>query len=79
MIEPRFSHQKVLVVGGNVGIGFAVAQMAVARGAEVVIAARDADKLAPAIVRLAPGVRAIAVDTTDEASGQSLFELQGAV
>ena len=69
----------VLVVGGSAGMGFAVAQLARERGAEVIIAARSPDKLQAAAAKLGPDVRAIAADTTDEASVRALFERAGEV
>jgi NAD(P)-dependent dehydrogenase (short-subunit alcohol dehydrogenase family) len=40
--------QKVVIIGGSYGMGYATAEMAIDAGAEVAIAARDAEKLAAA-------------------------------
>lgn len=59
------------VIGGSSGIGAAVAQVALARGAHVIVAGR----------RLAPGsdsgLRNEPVDVTDSASLKQLFETVG--
>jgi NAD(P)-dependent dehydrogenase (short-subunit alcohol dehydrogenase family) len=44
--------QKVVIIGGSYGMGYATAEMAQAAGAEVALAARGADKLAEAARRL---------------------------
>ena len=45
-------NQKVLVIGGSSGMGYAIAEAAVDEGAEVAIAARDVDRLEAAAQRL---------------------------
>ncbi len=78
--HPTLHGKRVLVVGGSAGMGFAIAGLARARGAEVVIAARNADKLHAAAAKLgSEGVRAIAADTTDEASVHAVFEQAGEI
>lgn len=69
--------KKILVVGGATGIGFAVAQKALAAGAEVLIASRNAARLDAAIDRLGPGASALTVDAEDEQSVADLFSLAG--
>lgn len=73
------SGSTVLVVGGSAGMGFAIAGLARQRGAQVIIAARNAEKLHAATEKLGAGVRALPVDTTDEASVRALFEAAGEV
>jgi NAD(P)-dependent dehydrogenase (short-subunit alcohol dehydrogenase family) len=52
--------QKVVIIGGSYGMGFATAEMAIDAGAEVAIASRDAQKLEEASSRLqARGGRAV--------------------
>jgi NAD(P)-dependent dehydrogenase (short-subunit alcohol dehydrogenase family) len=60
----------IIVFGGSSGIGLAIARAALARGAEVTIASRSADKLARAAAQLGAGARvATAVaDVADEAA-----------
>ena len=65
------SGKTIIVIGGSSGIGAAVAQAALARGAHVIVAGR----------RLAPGsdsgLRNEPVDVTDSASLKQLFETVG--
>jgi NAD(P)-dependent dehydrogenase (short-subunit alcohol dehydrogenase family) len=58
-------NQKIVVVGGGSGIGYAVAQKAVNAGAEVVIASRSLEKLQAAAERLGVRVRVEQVDASD--------------
>jgi 3-oxoacyl-[acyl-carrier protein] reductase len=71
-VDLGLSHRVALVAGGSSGLGLAIAAELVAEGADVVIGARDAARLAAAEARLnAIGVgRAIAaqVDLEDEGS-----------
>ncbi|WP_103735146.1 SDR family oxidoreductase [Pseudomonas sp. GZJR-8] len=65
------SGKTVIVIGGSSGIGAAVAQAAIARGAHVVLAGR---RLTAGIEK---GARSEPVDVTDSASLQRLFETVG--
>jgi len=69
--------KRVVVVGGASGIGFAVATLSRELGAEVVIASRNAERVAAAVERL-PGATGRTVDLRDEASVSSCFEELGA-
>jgi len=69
--------KRVVVIGGASGIGFAVAALSRGIGAEVVIASRDAARVAAAVERL-PGAAGGAVDLRDEASVSGFFETLGA-
>jgi 2-deoxy-D-gluconate 3-dehydrogenase len=60
-----------IVTGGNGGIGLGMARGLASAGASVVLAARDAGKLAAAAAELGAlggGARTVSVDVTDEAS-----------
>ena len=64
------SDKTAIVTGGNGGIGLGMAKGLAGAGADIVIAARDAEKTAQAVQEIeALGVRAIGltVDVTDEA------------
>lgn len=56
-----------LIVGGTSGIGLAAARLFVARGAEVILAGRDAEKAASAASGLGAAARALSLDITDPA------------
>ena len=72
-------NQRVLVVGGRSGIGFAVAEAAAAQGAEVIIASRNLDKLREAQKRLGSHSSIVQVDATDPASVQAMFDKLGTI
>lgn len=65
--------QGVLVIGGGSGIGFAVAQAALADGARVTVASSHADKVAAAAAKLGPGAEGRTLDVTDEAAVAAFF------
>ncbi|TDK29864.1 SDR family oxidoreductase [Rhizobium deserti] len=67
------NYLRVLVVGGSSGIGFAVAEAAVAAGAHVTIASRSQDKLVAAAQQLGPGTETAVLDTADEAALETFF------
>ncbi|APR76424.1 Short chain dehydrogenase [Minicystis rosea] len=62
----------IIVVGGSSGIGLGVARAARARGAEVVLAARDEKKL-EAAAREIGGARTVAIDMAREEDVERLF------
>jgi NAD(P)-dependent dehydrogenase (short-subunit alcohol dehydrogenase family) len=66
------SGQRVVVVGGASGIGFAVAVKAQAEGARVVVASRRLASVQAARDRLA-GAEGFALDVTDEAAVEQAF------
>jgi NAD(P)-dependent dehydrogenase (short-subunit alcohol dehydrogenase family) len=73
-----FSNQKIVLVGGSSGIGFAVAQQALSAGAEVVIASRSLEKLHAAAKQLGGRVQVEQVDASDEQSVIDFFQRVGA-
>jgi NAD(P)-dependent dehydrogenase (short-subunit alcohol dehydrogenase family) len=67
---PRLDGKRALVTGGNAGIGLATCAGLLARGAEVVMAARSADKAntAAETLRAVPGgasLQCVSLDLTD--------------
>lgn len=64
---------RILVVGGSSGIGFGVAQAALARGAQVTIASRSAQKIEDACKRLGGKVAGVTLDTGDAAALEAFF------
>jgi NAD(P)-dependent dehydrogenase (short-subunit alcohol dehydrogenase family) len=73
------SGNTIIVVGGSSGIGFGVAQAALAKGAEVIIVGRSSERLARAAEDLASAkqVRTITADVTSEDEVRRLFEAAG--
>ncbi|GAB2929031.1 SDR family oxidoreductase [Rhodococcus aerolatus] len=69
------SGQKIVVVGGTSGMGRAVAEAAVADGAEVVVVGRDAARAGAVAAEL--GATGVACDLTDPASIDALAEQVG--
>jgi NAD(P)-dependent dehydrogenase (short-subunit alcohol dehydrogenase family) len=67
---------RILVVGGGSGIGFAVAQAAVAEGARVIIASTSPGRLAEAADRLGK-VETALLDITDEPAVAAFFAASG--
>jgi 3-oxoacyl-[acyl-carrier protein] reductase len=68
-----------VVIGGASGIGWASAQTLTAEGATVVIADRNADGAAARAAELGVPGTSVAVDVTDEASVQALFDGLGEI
>jgi NAD(P)-dependent dehydrogenase (short-subunit alcohol dehydrogenase family) len=69
--------RRVVVIGGASGIGFAVAELACAQGADVVIASSTKTKVSAAVERL-QGATGRTVDLRDEASIAGFFGELGA-
>lgn len=65
--------QRILVVGGGSGIGYAVAEACIADGANVTIASTNAGKLAEAAKKLG-AVATAQIDVTDEKSVAAFFD-----
>lgn len=65
--------QKVLVIGGSSGIGYATAAIAVSLGAHVTVASRSKDKVAAAVTRIGAGAVGRVMDVTDDASVEAFF------
>ena len=61
--EPQLAGQTVMVIGGSSGIGLETARRARAEGADVIITARNADRLQSAGIEL--GAKIAAFDATD--------------
>lgn len=70
----RFAGKKVLITGGNSGIGFATAKLFVAEGAEVAITGRNQETLDEAVKALGPKAVGFQGDITDSASRKKTFQ-----
>jgi NAD(P)-dependent dehydrogenase (short-subunit alcohol dehydrogenase family) len=70
--------KRVVVIGGSAGIGFGVAEAALAEGARVIVGSSQADNVEAAVKRLGEGASGYAVDVSDEANVAAFFEQVGA-
>ena len=68
--------KRVVLIGGASGIGFAVAALSRAQGAEVLIASHNAANVAAAVERLS-GTKGATVDLRDEASVSGFLQNLG--
>jgi NAD(P)-dependent dehydrogenase (short-subunit alcohol dehydrogenase family) len=68
----------IVIAGGNSGIGYAIAELALERGARVTILGRNIDKLSKASTRLGDSsVKIVVIDLGDAASAEAGFETIG--
>jgi NAD(P)-dependent dehydrogenase (short-subunit alcohol dehydrogenase family) len=72
------SGQTVVIIGGSTGMGFAVAEGALAEGARVVIGSSSKAKVDDAVQRLCAGASGAVVNVEDEASIAAFFAGVGA-
>ena len=72
-MDDELRGQRVLVLGGSAGIGLATARLARARGADVILVARDPDRLRDAANEVDASSTA-AFDVTDLARLEQFFE-----
>jgi NAD(P)-dependent dehydrogenase (short-subunit alcohol dehydrogenase family) len=73
----RFRGQKIVVIGGSSGMGFATAKMAAEEGAAVIIASRSEERLQKAKVQIEGEVEVLTVDIRDEGSVKTFFDKVG--
>jgi NAD(P)-dependent dehydrogenase (short-subunit alcohol dehydrogenase family) len=69
----RFQGQRIVVIGGSSGMGFATAKMAAAEGAKVVIASRSEERLLKAREQIQGDVEVLTVNVADEGSVKNFF------
>lgn len=69
--------KRVVLIGGSSGIGYAVAELAVAEGAQVVIASSSRQKVDRALKNLPDSSQGHRLDVTDEAAVIEFFEQVG--
>lgn len=67
-MDLKLAGRRVLVLGGNRGMGLAIAKGFAAEGAVVTIAARDEAALASAVAEIGNGARGLSLDLSDTAS-----------
>jgi len=63
----------IVILGGSSGIGLATASAALTNHADVIITGRSRDRLDAAVRELGTHVRAIALDSSDEAGTRAMF------
>jgi NAD(P)-dependent dehydrogenase (short-subunit alcohol dehydrogenase family) len=71
--------KKVIVVGGSSGIGFGIAKMAAEKGANVIIASRNQDKLKKAAALIGGKVQTHVLNATEEEEVVAFFEKVGSL
>jgi len=71
--KARLDGKKVIVLGGSSGIGYAVAEYALAEGARVVIGSSHAGRVDAAVAALGTKAEGNALDLTDEAAIVAFF------
>jgi NAD(P)-dependent dehydrogenase (short-subunit alcohol dehydrogenase family) len=70
--------QRIVIIGGTSGLGFATARAASAEGAAVVVASSSQASVDRALKNLPDGTEGGAVDVTDEAAVRDFFDRIGA-
>jgi NAD(P)-dependent dehydrogenase (short-subunit alcohol dehydrogenase family) len=76
-VMAKLNGEKVLVIGGASGVGFAVAAAALEAGAEVIVGSSQAARIEAAAEKLGRGAVGRTVDVKDEASVAAFFEAAG--
>src|SRR5208337_3776773 len=77
MSLPSLNGQRIAIIGGSSGIGYAVAECALAEGARVMIASSNAANVEAAVARLGEGASGSVVNVNDEASVATFFKRLG--
>ena len=73
MAVATLKDQRVVIIGGSSGMGYAVAEGALAEGAKVVVASSDRARVDAAVARLGAGASGGGIDVTDEAGVAAFF------
>src|SRR5947208_6353166 len=73
----ELSEKRIVVLGGSSGIGLAVAQQVVARGARAIIASSNADRVKQAVATLDGKAEGHALDLSNERDIQNFFHKIG--
>ena len=76
-IRPRLSEKRIVVLGGSSGIGLAVAQHVVARGAWAIIASSNADRVKQAVATLDGKAEGYTLDLSNERDIQKFSQKIG--
>jgi NAD(P)-dependent dehydrogenase (short-subunit alcohol dehydrogenase family) len=73
-----FENKRVVILGGSSGIGLAVAEQAASRGAKLVIASSNMERIQKAVEPFGANAEGHALDLSDEQAVESLFAKLGA-
>jgi NAD(P)-dependent dehydrogenase (short-subunit alcohol dehydrogenase family) len=73
----ELSEKRIVVLGGSSGIGLAVAQQVVARGARAIIASSNADRVKQAVAALDGKAEGHTLDLSNERDIQTFFQKIG--
>ena len=71
-------NKRVVILGGSSGIGLAVAEQAAAQGAQLVIAASNAERVQKAVESVGGNAQGETLDLSDERAVETLFAKLGA-
>jgi NAD(P)-dependent dehydrogenase (short-subunit alcohol dehydrogenase family) len=74
MTTPSLRDQRIVIIGGSSGIGFAVAECAVAEGARVVIGSSGADRVEAAVSRLGQAASGRTLNVKEEPTVSAFFQ-----
>lgn len=72
--DRELSEKRIVVLGGSSGIGLAVAQQALARGARAIIASSNAERVKQAVLTLDGKAEGHMLDLSNERDIQNFFQ-----
>ena len=76
--ENGLQNKRVVILGGSSGIGLAVAEQAAARGAKIVIASSNQERVQQAVEPFGANAEGHSLDLSDEQAVENLFKKLGA-
>ena len=76
-VTSGLENKRVVILGGSSGIGLAVAEAAMSRGAEVIIGSSTAERVQKAITTVGGEAQGHAVDVSDERAVENFFRKTG--
>jgi NAD(P)-dependent dehydrogenase (short-subunit alcohol dehydrogenase family) len=71
-------NERVVVLGGSSGIGFAVAEQASRQGATIVIASSNPERVQNAVEKVEGNAKGHSIDLSDESAVENFFAKPGA-
>jgi len=76
-LKRTLNGQRIVLIGGTSGFGFATAKAAAREGASIIVASSSKAKVDKAVAQLPPGTRGYPLDITREASVEEFFSTIG--